>query len=98
APAPGAATLLDGGLAQSALGVTAFADWNGLYGEAGLYWTPSHNFLSAMGAGADNPINGAAPYFRFAWQKDYGTQNFEVGAFALIADLYPGGDTSTGTT
>jgi hypothetical protein len=98
APTPGAATLLDGGLAQASLGVSAFAYWDSaVYTEVGLYWTPGHNFLSALGAGADNPISGAAPYFRVAYQKDYGTQNFEVGAFALIADLFPGGDTSAGT-
>lgn len=102
APAPGAATLLDGGLAQNVLGVTAFANWDiGLYTEAGLYWTPSHNFLRTFGAdaaGSAGVISSAAPYFRVAYQKDYGDQNFEVGAFALIASLYPGGDNSTGTT
>lgn len=99
APAVGAATLLDGGLAMASLGVSAFAYWDStLYTEAALYWTPSHNFLSAMGAMADNPISGAAPYFRVAYQKDYGTRNFEIGAFALIANLFPGGDATTGTS
>lgn len=97
-PAPGAGTLLDGGLAQATLGVTAFAYWDStVYTEAGVYFMPGHNFLSAMGAGADNPVDGAAPYFRVAYQKDYGTQNFEVGAFVLIANLFPGGDTSEGS-
>jgi hypothetical protein len=97
-PAPGVGTMLDGGLAQSVLGVSAFAYWDStVYTEVGLYWTPGHNFLSALGAGADNPISGGAPYFRVAYQKDYGTQNFEVGTFALIADLFPGGDLSEGT-
>ncbi len=98
APGPGAGTLLDGGLAQSVLGVSAFAYWDStLYTEAAVYFMPGHNFLSALGAGADNPLDGAAPYFRVAYQKDYGTQNFEVGAFALIANLFPGGDTSKGS-
>jgi len=99
APSPGAGTLLDGGLAQSVLGVSAFAYWDStIYTEVAVYWTPGHNFLSALGASADSPISGAAPYFRIAYQKDYGTDNFEVGAFALMANLFPGGDMTTGTS
>ncbi|HEY4941671.1 MAG TPA: hypothetical protein VII56_09585 [Rhizomicrobium sp.] len=100
APAPAAATLFDGGLAQGVLGVSAYAYWDSsLYTEVAAYWTPSHNFLSAMGADEGAGIvSGAAPYFRVAWQKDFGAQNFEVGAFALLANLYPGGDMSAGTT
>ena len=99
APSPGASTLLDGGLAQTVLGVSAFAYWDStVYTEAAVYWTPSNNFLSAMGALPDSVVSGAAPYFRAAYQKDYGDQNFEVGAFALIANIFPGGDMSTGTS
>ncbi|HWA04102.1 MAG TPA: hypothetical protein VG819_11325 [Rhizomicrobium sp.] len=100
APAPAAATMFDGSLAQSVLGASAFAMWNSsLYLETGLYWTPSHNFLSAMGTDeGPGPIDGAAPYVRAAYQKDYGNQNFEIGAFAFLPDILPGGDTSTGRT
>jgi len=100
-PAPGAATVIDGGLAQTSVGVSAYAYWNSsLYTEAGFYWTPGKNFLSAMGAFApdNNLISGATPYLRVAYQKDYGDQNFEVGAFAMFPHLYPGGDKSAGTT
>ncbi len=98
APAPAAATMFDGSLAQSVLGASAFAMWNSsLYLETGLYWTPSHNFLSAMGTDeGPGPIDGAAPYVRAAYQKDYGNQNFEIGVFAFLPDILPGGDTSTG--
>jgi hypothetical protein len=80
------------------LGASAFAMWNSsLYLETGLYWTPSHNFLSAMGTDeGPGPIDGAAPYVRAAYQKDYGNQNFEIGVFAFLPDILPGGDTSTG--
>jgi len=100
APAPAAATIFDGGPAQSVLGATAFAYWDSsFYSEAGLYWTPSHRFLSAMGTDeGPGPISGAAPYFRAAYQKDFGNHNFEVGAFAFLPDLHPGGDRSTGRT
>lgn len=100
-PAPAAATMLDGGFAQTTLGMSAYAWWNSsIYTEAGLYWTPGRGFLRAMNAYADdnNILNGVAPYFRAAYQKDYGNQNFEVGAFAMFPSVYPGSDKSTGTS
>jgi len=99
APAPGTATVLSGAFAQTVLGASVFAYWDStVYTEVALYFTPGHNFLSALGTSAANPIGGAAPYFRVAYQKDYGTDNFEVGAFAFMANVFPGGDMTTGTT
>jgi hypothetical protein len=93
APAPGAATVLNGGLAQSTLGVTAYAWWDSqIYTEGGFYVTPGQNFLSAMGALGGAVLKGTAPYARVAYQKDYGEQNFELGAIAFLPSLYPGGD------
>lgn len=100
-PAPAAATMLDGGFAQTTLGMSAYAWWDmSIYTEAGLYWTPGRGFLRAMNTYADdnNILNGVAPYFRAAYQKDYGDQNFELGAFAMFPDVYPGSDRSTGTS
>jgi len=100
-PAPAAPTMLDGGFAQTTLGASAYAWWDmSIYTEAGFYWTPGRGFLRAMNAYADdnNILNGVAPYFRAAYQKDYGDQNFEIGAFAMFPDVYPGSDKSTGTT
>ena len=101
APAPAAGTLMDGALAQSVLGISAYAYWDSsIYTEVGLYWTPSRWFLRSVGVDpADSGIvAGVAPYVRVAYQKDYGDQNFEVGAFGLFTNLYPGGDMTTGTT
>ena len=101
APAPAAGTLMDGALAQSVLGVSAYAYWNSsIYSEVGLYWTPSHGFLRAVGVDPSQAgtVEGVAPYFRVAYQKDYGDQNFELGGFALFANLHPGGDTTVAST
>jgi len=100
APAPATSTIFDGGMAQSVLGTTAYLYWNSsFYTEAGLYWTPSNRFLSAMGTDfGPGPISGVAPYVRLAYQKDYGNRNFEVGVFGFFPSLEPGGDTSTGKT
>ena len=48
--------------------------------------------------GDTSEIDGAAPYLRTAWQENMGDQNFEVGAFGLFANLFPGRDRSTGHT
>ena len=99
APSPGASTLLNGGLAQSALGITAYAWWNSeLYAEAGLYGTPGRGFMRAVGADGGAVIRGSAPYVRIGYQKDYDTQNFQFGVTAFSPSLYPGGDrTATAT-
>ena len=98
APSPGATPLLAGHLAQTVLGVSAYAYWDSkIYTEAAIYWQPGTTFLSAMGAIPGDTLSGAAPYFRVAYQQDYGTQNFEVGAFALISNILPGG-VVTGTS
>lgn len=100
APAVTAGTILDGALAQGVLGLSAFAYWkSSIYTEAGLYVTPGHSFLRAMGANyGAGVISGAAPYLRVAYQKDYGNQNFEIGAFGFFPSLYPNGDRSAGTS
>ncbi len=99
APSPGAATLLSGGVAQSALGITAYAWWNSeIYAEAGLYATPGRGFMRAMGADGGAVIRGSAPYVRLGYQKDYDNQNFQFGVTGFSASLYPGGDrTATAT-
>jgi hypothetical protein len=100
APSPAASPVLDGALAQAVTGVSAYSWWDmSFYVEAGLYWMPPHGFLRAVGvdaAGGPGILAGTAPYFRLAYQKDFGDQNFEAGAFAFFAGLYPGGDRTTG--
>lgn len=100
APAPAAGTMFDGGLAQSVIGTSLYAYWNdSIYTEVSLYWTPANRFLSAMGTDfGPGPISGMAPYFRLAYQKNFGDQNFEVGFFSFIPSLLPGGDNTTGKT
>ncbi|MEI6643459.1 MAG: hypothetical protein WCL10_15605 [Novosphingobium sp.] len=98
---PGAAALIDGGLAQNTLGVTAYA-WidRKLYLEGGAYTSPKAGTLRWLGADPADPgdIHGLAPYARIAYQKDVGSGTLEVGAFALKAQLNPGRDRSTGRT
>ncbi len=99
-PSPGAAPLI-GSLAQSTLGLTAYAWINSeFYVEGGGYTSPAAISLTRLGVDPTDPgnIDGLAPYGRIAFQKNYGQKNFEVGAFAMHADIYPGHDESTGLT
>jgi hypothetical protein len=101
APAPAAAPLFDGALAQNVVGLTAYVWWdNSIYAEAGAYRSLSQGtlrFLGADPAGTDL-IDGATPYIRIAYQRDMGPHDIQVGAFALLANVFPGRDKSTGAT
>ena len=99
-PTPGASPLI-GSLAQNTLGLTAYAWINSqFYVEVGGYRSPSATFLTHAGIDPTDPgaISGVAPYGRIAWQKNFGGHNFEVGAFGMSANLFPGRDESTGFT
>lgn len=100
-PGPSAAPIVSDALAQNVLGLSAYAWWdNHVYTEFGLYNSLSTGFLKTVGVDpADtSEISDVAPYLRVAYQRDYGDQNFELGAFLLSADLFPGRDKSTGRT
>lgn len=100
APHPGAGPLI-GNLAQNTLGVTAYTWINSqFYAELGGYRSPSAPFLVHAGIDPTAPgnIDGVAPYGRIAFQKNLGDQNFEVGAFAMAADIFPGHDQSLALT
>jgi hypothetical protein len=100
-PSPAASPILAGAFAQNVVGLSAYAWWNSeVYAEVALYRSLSAGMLRVVGVdptGA-NLIDGVAPYARLAYQKDFGEQNFEVGAFTLDVDQFPGRDQTTGKT
>lgn len=101
APTPAAAPLIDGALAQSVLGLSAYA-WvdSKLYLEAGAYSTPALGTLRWLGSDPYSPgdVQGLAPYGRIAYQRPLSGGTLEVGGFFLKANLWPGRDRSTGFT
>jgi hypothetical protein len=101
APAPAAAPLIDGGIAQQVLGLTAYAEVNDfVYVEFGGYEQLSSSTLDSFGledpAGLDH-VQGFAPYWRVALQQEFGPQYVSGGIFGMSTDLYPGNDRSEGT-
>jgi hypothetical protein len=101
APSPSTSPLLDGALAQTSLGVTAYAWINSeILIEAGGYGSPGATTLTRLGADPTSPgdISGLAPYGRVAFQRAFGPGTFEVGAFGMHASIHPELDRSTGMT
>jgi hypothetical protein len=91
-PGPAAATLIEGGLAQTVLGATAYAMLHDhFYLEAGAYRGLSDHWLSNVGLTADDSphINGSAPYWRLAYQAGQDPYYFSIGTFGLAAELQP---------
>jgi hypothetical protein len=100
AQTPAAATLIEGGLAQEVVGVSPYIYWNRLiYAEVGGYRTLGNRALYELGAnpGGVSAINGVAPYWRLAFEPQWGPNAWEVGTFGLAASQVPGGVTGFGT-
>ncbi|TWB37686.1 cytochrome C [Nitrospirillum pindoramense] len=100
APHPAAATLIEGGLAQRVVGMTAyglFADL--LYVEAGGYRALGGGPLNTLGVAiADGQVvDGTVPYARLALQHEDLQQSAALGVFGLSAHVFPNNDRSAGT-
>ncbi len=92
APAPAAAPLIAGALAQDVAGLGAYAMWNEhLYLAAAVYGSqhlgsPQPN----AGTGFTTNIHGAAPYWRVAWQQSLDADNYlEVGTYGIYVKSTP---------
>ncbi|MBK8176653.1 MAG: cytochrome C [Rhodospirillales bacterium] len=95
APAPAASTLIQGTLAQQVAGTGVYAmldqRW---YAELDAYYSIPKGTQRSLGlqkqdVNSEQQIDGAAPYWRLAYQEDWGDQNVEVGTFGLSAPIYP---------
>lgn len=93
APAPDAAPLIAGGFAQQVAGGGAYVMWNNmLYVDAGAYANLTRTMQKGLGVDPtdETQIDGLAPYWRIALQKDWGASSLELGTFGMSADTYPG--------
>ena len=92
APTPAAATLIEGGLAQNVAGLGAYGLWDNLiYGEVSLYRSAQQGAPNPPDSTSEGIIKSFAPYWRFALQKQFGTDYMELGTYGLTADIYPAG-------
>lgn len=91
------ATEIDGGLGTDAVGFSGYAFWKQtVYGEFGLYRT-DNGIWSVFNIGNEPDdtqrlyIKGYNPYWRFAYNKVWGPNSFEVGTFGMITHQYAAG-------
>jgi hypothetical protein len=91
APRPMASPLVSGGLAQSVLGLGAYALYdNTLYAEVSGYMAAPQGSRAAGDSASLNTMHNVAPYWRVALQNRNGPVYLMIGTFGLVADVYPG--------
>ncbi len=89
---PNAATLVDNTLFGQVGGVGAYGYWNNLlYGEVAFYRKATNGLLRPFSSGIDigNVVDGYAPYWRLALQRESGPHGFMVGTYGMTADVFP---------
>jgi hypothetical protein len=90
APSPAASALVDGTLAQSVLGLGAYALWNEwVYAEFTAYRSAPQG--GAAGSNSTDVLDGVAPYWRVALQHQFGRSYAMIGSYGLAAHLFPSG-------
>jgi hypothetical protein len=94
----GTTTQIDGTLGQDVAGLSAYLFWNeSLYAELGLYRTARQGGSPATGAIAldststGNVLSGTAPYWRVAYEHNWGRHSLEAGLYGATFKLLPGG-------
>jgi len=99
AETPAAATLIQS-LGQQVIGAGAYALWNELlYLEVSGYHRLDDGTLRALGvppADVAAEIDGVAPYWRAALQREWGPHYLAGGTFGLVADTFPARNRSAG--
>ena len=95
-----AATLLDGQLAQEAAGFGAYLFlFDHLYLELSAYRSAQTSFTNNTTGGpgpldstAEGPrISDVAPYWRLAWEQDWGYHSLSLGTYGIWARVHPSG-------
>jgi len=104
-PGPAFSTVIDGGLSQQVAGLGAYFWYDRhLYGELSLYGN-ANNFFRVLSAGQNwhdgsvTRIDGRTnPYWRLAWNEDWGPSSLMVGTYGMQADIFPDPLNPTGPT
>ena len=101
APSPVGSAQVDGVLAQQVAGVGGYTLLDKhLYANVSVYRSAHIGSTQppTEGATGDNTnIRDVAPYWRLAWQQNWGSNYLEVGTFGLFAQLFPANRVGDGT-
>jgi hypothetical protein len=100
---PLAAAQIDGTLAQQVAGLSAYLYWNeSVYVESGVYRSAKQGSVNQLTGAAgpldgtsSNVISGVAPYWRLAYEGNWGRHSLEVGMYGAQFRLLPGGTPSS---
>jgi YD repeat-containing protein len=86
---PVAGSQIEGAMAQSVAGLSAYAYVDqSLYAEVGVYRSALQGASVANNGSANNKIiSGVAPYWRIAYEYDWGKNSWEIGTLGLYAAL-----------
>jgi len=89
---PIAGPIIQGALGQDVAGVGAFSMWNNhLYTDVTVYRSEHAGSPPPVtGTGSAYNISGVAPYWRAAWQQNWGSNYLEVGTFGIFMNSFPG--------
>lgn len=95
--------LLDGGLGQKVVGLGAYAWWDRQwYGELSTYGSAVNTWrVLSTGVSLDsmNRLRGYNnPYWRLAWNREWGAHSLMLGHYGMVADKYPNPGTPHGDT
>lgn len=96
APGPAAAALLDGTLGQQVAGVGGYAAYNTSNGLAYAEYTLYRSAVVGAAAPLDSTagpdavvVKGFAPYYRLAYEMDFGASSWEIGTLGMSANIVP---------
>jgi hypothetical protein len=86
---PAATPQIEGPMAQAVAGLSAYTYIDqSIYVEAGLYRSALQGASVAFNGNLNNNIiSGVAPYWRMAYENDWGKNSWEFGTFGLAAQL-----------
>jgi hypothetical protein len=84
------APMITGTLAHNVVGATSYL-WldNHFYLEGGGYQSISAAALRVLNEDPAQRISGTAPYWRFAYSREFAGMSAELGVFGMSADLEP---------
>jgi len=89
---PISTTLIEDGLGQSVAGIGAYGLWNNLvYAEFSVYRSAQQGGPQPPDNTATGIIKTLAPYWRFAFQKQFENSYVELGTFGMSTQMYTAG-------
>ncbi len=87
---PAAKSLVDGSLAQQVVGLGGYVFWHkSLYGELTFYRTGDGMFSFLRAGQNPTALDGYNPYWRFAYNHEWGANSLMVGTFGTVLRIFP---------